>query len=344
MTILSGSLLVLAAFGASFVLTGLVRRWALRIGLMDLPNERSSHLLAVPRGGGVAIVVVVIFAAILLYLADWMSTTAAMVWIVGGSLIAAVGFMDDRLGLSAKIRLAAHFGAAWLVANAVGGLPLSYAPLTSLTGGVIGMICAMLAVTWAINLFNFMDGTDGIAASQATFVAGGGALFCLLSNADKGVAAMSLTVGAASIGFMCWNMPKAKIFMGDIGSGFLGFALVQCAFASAVGGGPTLWTWLILHAAFLCDATVTLLVRLIRGEPVYAAHRQHAYQHLARRWNSHGRVLGAYSMINGLWCLPLAWISFSRPTQGPMLALVATVPLCVAVAMVGAGRAESALK
>jgi len=334
--------LVAGLGGIAYVLTGVARGYALRRGMLDHPNERSSHATATPRGGGVAIVAVVTCAALVLGLRGALAPAAAIAWCIGGVLIAAVGFIDDRRGLSPLPRLLAHFVAAVLLLVAAGGLaPLPW-PGEPVDLGPIGLALAVAAVIWSINLFNFMDGIDGIAASQAAFVTGGATLLVIWQGSPGAHTLMAAVVCATSLGFLAWNWPPARIFMGDVGSGFLGFTIAVCAVLTLAEGAVTLWTWIVLHGLFLADATTTLLVRLARGERFYQAHRLHAYQRLSRRWRSHRSVTQLCWAINLGWLLPLAAVSVAYPEDGVVAAVAALAPLFVAAALVRAGREERA--
>ena len=162
------------------------------------------------------------------------------------------------------------------------------------------------ALVWLTNLFNFMDGIDGLAGMEAVSVSGLGA-FLLLRNRLLSGAQLSLMLCAASLGFLVWNWPPAKIFMGDVGSGFLGFTLGTLALFSSKTDSTLVWPWLILLAAFLVDATVTLLRRISGRARWYEAHRSHAYQHAARASGSHAKVTLAVAAMNIGWLFPLAW-------------------------------------
>jgi Fuc2NAc and GlcNAc transferase len=325
------------AFLATLALTWLVRRHALRRGMLDVPNARSSHTIATPRGGGVAIVAVALLAAAVAYARGESSAWIAAAWLVGGGGIALVGYLDDRQGIAPGLRFVVHLAAGTLGVAAVGGLPpMPWGDATvhlAATGWVLGV----LAVVWSINLFNFMDGIDGLAASQVAFVCLAGAALSALDGADVRLT-MPLVVAGCALGFLVWNWAPARIFMGDAGSGFLGFALALVALDLAHGGGPSVWVWLILHGTFVVDATVTLVMRLRDGDRVWEAHRKHAYQRLARKWRSHARVSGAYAAINAAWLLPWALVATLRPGTGAWVAAVALTPLVVSALWLGAGR------
>jgi Fuc2NAc and GlcNAc transferase len=199
----------------------------------------------------------------------------------------------------------------------------------------------VIAIAWVLNLFNFMDGIDGIAASEAACV--------LFSAATLGICmghvsftdiSPALLVGAACLGFLRWNWPPASIFMGDVGSGFLGYIIAVIALDSARSTSINIFAWLILGGTFLVDATVTLYRRTLRGERIFEPHRTHAYQWQTRRWGSHSRVTLANIVINILWLLPWAAAAVRLPSHGVWICAAALMPLGVLALFAGAGRAE----
>ena len=333
----SGALLLgVTSLLASAVLTALVRRLALAHGVLDIPNERSSHSSATPRGGGVAIVVTATAAVLVLAAQGNVPRDVCVALVGGGIAAAAVGFVDDRFSVPAGVRLAMHLlAAAWAV-YWLGGLTAvrlgdHIAPL-----GWVGGVLAVLGIAWALNLFNFMDGIDGIAASEAVFVAGAGAL--LSAGGGAGVTDAAAVFACACAGFLFWNWPPARIFMGDVGSGYLGYVIAVLALAAARENPVALWAWLILGGVFFVDATVTLLRRLLRGERVYEAHRSHAYQWLARRWGSHAKVTCAVLIVNVLWLLPCAVFATRRPSLAAATVIVAFTPLVLVVIALSSRR------
>jgi Fuc2NAc and GlcNAc transferase len=328
---------IAALFAAA--LTGAVRRYALRTGLLDRPNERSSHVTATPRGGGIAVVTTVVAGALVAWATGALPAIQGAAFVVASLAVATVGYLDDRRGLSARARLIVHLAAAAVCVVAFGVRPV---PLTSgpFDGGGLAVLIAVIGTVWSINLFNFMDGTDGIAASQAVYV------FLAAASLDSAIGRCSeldgllVTTAAGAAGFLVWNLPPARIFMGDVGSGFLGFVLAILAIATSGDAGVSVWTWVILNGLFAVDATVTLAVRACRQERLYSAHRDHVYQRLARRWHSHGKVLVLYAAINVLWLLPIAALSVRWPAAGAWLTALATGPLVLAALMLGAGKPD----
>ncbi len=331
-------LFIALVFILSAGLTALVRRDALNRSLIDIPNQRSSHQLPTPRGGGLA-VVVAFLAGIIAF--AWFGTVPGDLFIAllgSGSMVAVSGYWDDHGHIPARWRIAVHSAAALWSVGWLGGL--SPIPLIGFNWlpGWFGYPLAVILLVWLLNLFNFMDGIDGFAAAETLFVAlAAGGL--LLAVGQPTVAAMLTLFAAAVSGFLLWNWPPAKIFMGDVGSGFLGITFGTFLLAT-LSSGLNLWAWLILMALFIVDATVTLLRRMVAGERWYEAHCTHAYQHLARRWQSHRRVTVRLCMVNLLWLLPLAVAALRWPSVALLFALIAYAPLVIMVWRLGAGRTD----
>lgn len=321
--------------------TGLLRRYALRSNLVDVPNHRSSHEVPTPRGGGLAIVVGASLAFAILGVRGGLDLPLLLTLLVGGGVVAATGFLDDRYQLRAGTRLVIHMVAAGWAVYWCGGLSVVQIGEHTFSIGWIGYVLECLAIVWMLNLFNFMDGIDGLAASEATFAAWAAAGLALMTPMPSGVSAASIAFGAACCGFLLWNWAPAKIFMGDTGSGYLGYVLAVLALAMSRNYGVFASIWLILVATFVVDATVTLIGRLVRGERVHQAHRSHAYQWLSRRWRSHRRVSAANMAINLLWLLPCAVIAKICPQVSISLLGLALAPLIAVVIIAGAGRPES---
>lgn len=258
--------LVLAAGG-----TWLARHYALRRRLLDQPGERRSHSVATPRGGGISIVVVMLLgcAWLLLPLLQWPGHGLVLgCFAIGLALVAGIGWVDDHRPLSPWLRLVVQALAAavfaWAIQRTTGGLMLGWATFT--------------LVMVLVNVWNFMDGIDGLAASQAGIAAGG---FAMLLAGPWGWLAAGLV--AAVGGFLPFNFPRARIFLGDVGSGALGY-LVAGLLVAALVAGEAAWPLLLLPiSAFVVDAGFTLAMRILRRERWWAPHVQHAYQGWARR-------------------------------------------------------------
>ncbi|NLZ11729.1 MAG: glycosyltransferase family 4 protein [Alcaligenaceae bacterium] len=331
--------LVLGALLA-WVLTDVLRHYALKRNVLDIPNARSSHTRPTPRGGGVAFVLVfTVFAAISTALPI---TTPPGTWaLIGASLIVAItGFIDDHHPLPARWRLVGHAAGAGILLWSFGGVPpltvFGYPIHLGMASGVLGL----LYIIWLLNLYNFMDGIDGLAAAQTLCVAlGGAALYSVLGHTQ--LIWLPLLLAGSVTGFLIWNFPPAKIFMGDAGSGFLGITLAAFSLRAGHIDPNLFYCWLILSGVFICDATFTLLRRLLNGEKVYQAHRSHAYQYASRRFASHKTVTLSVVAINLLWLFPLALLTALRLIDGTIALLVAYAPLIALAWAFSAGKPEA---
>jgi Fuc2NAc and GlcNAc transferase len=330
-----------AAFIISLVATGLMRRFALRRNLLDVPNLRSSHTSPTPRGGGVAIVLAFFAALVVLAFLGEIDARAFLALSAGGGVTALVGFLDDRWSLPAGVRFAVHVAAALCVLVSIGGVPESALLNWGLHGIWIGGVIAAVTLIWATNLFNFMDGIDGIAGTEAVFIAGAGAWINWHHGGSGGLTAAMLCLGAASLGFLCWNWPPARIFMGDVGSGFLGFSIAVLGLTASQRSAIPVEVWSILGGVFLIDSTVTLVRRMLRGDKWFEAHRLHAYQHLARRWKSHLLVTTLVIVVDVVWLVPWAMFAAEFPARAPLFLIAALLPVAGLVLFCRAGSKET---
>ncbi len=316
-------LLVLALLSA--LLTRQIQRHAVALGVLDVPNERSSHTAVTPRGGGLAIVVVFALGSLLLMWLGWLPQNWVLPILSACTGIALVGWLDDQHHVSALGRLAVQAATAGLVIAAVDAAT-----------SVLLVLVLMFLMVALTNFYNFMDGIDGLAASEAVFVSLSAALF-LFAEGETGLMLWLLVLAAASAGFLYWNWSPAKIFLGDVGSGFLGFVFGVFALLTVVEGVLSPWVWLILLALFIVDASVTLLRRMLAGKRWYQAHRSHAYQNLSRGMGSHKRVVVAAILINAFWLLPCAGTAYYREEYAVVCTVLAFLPLVVAALLSGAG-------
>ncbi|MGD2119016.1 MAG: glycosyltransferase family 4 protein [Chromatiales bacterium] len=345
-------LIVLAAFSLSLALTYLVIRYA-KLNLLDHPNERSSHELPTPRGGGLAIVLVVLFGLLLYLLLKQTGHSTWYGFLGATGLVAVISYIDDHRHVPASQRLLVHLLAACLAVllfTKTGTLNVMDWRLN--TSWVLFPL-AILLLVWLLNLFNFMDGIDGIASVEALFVAL--AMLVLADNSgvdDQTFVVSLLLLSAAVAGFLVWNWPSAKIFMGDVGSSFLGFVLAALGLYAVARGWLNLWSVLILFGLFLVDASFTLIRRMLRGERWYEAHRSHAYQKVSRllassyasnmdamvaRQQSHRKLCYAVSLMNILWLFPFAWMSIKFEKYAFLIMLVAFLPIILLVWKYDAG-------
>jgi Fuc2NAc and GlcNAc transferase len=320
---------VLSCVGTRALL-GLLRRGA----VLDHPNDRSSHSVPTPRGGGLAVVAsLVAVAAVAAQLAGYDNGIG---FVLGATLgLAILSFVDDLKNLSATLRLSAHSAAVVLGLWALGG-----------EGAFAGLLpdWADLALTafawlWFINLYNFMDGIDGIDASEAVAIGIGVTGLALLGTAPAGLAGPAMALVGAAAGFLVWNWHPARIFLGDAGSVPMGYVVGYLLIALAQSGGASgLAAALALPMVFVVDASLTLLRRLVRGKRLTEAHREHAYQRAVQGGWSHARVCLAVGAVNaGL--VALAWgVAPTMPVLAVGLSLVAATALYAGLHRIGARR------
>lgn len=323
----------------SVLLTGALRRYALAKSIIDIPNARSSHVVPTPRGGGVAIVLAFIVAASFLGLTGMVGSSMLAALVGAGALIAVIGFMDDHGHIAARWRLLGHFAAAAWALFWVDGLP----PLSvfgwQIDLGLAGSVLAAVYLVWMLNLYNFMDGIDGLASVEAICACLGACLLYWLGGFAN-LIVMPLILAAAVAGFLFWNFPPARIFMGDAGSGFLGIILGILSLQAAWASSQLFWCWLILLGVFIVDATFTLIRRLARGDKVYEAHRSHGYQFASRRYGKHLPVTLGVAALNLFWLLPVALCVMLLNVDGFLALLVAYAPLVGLALFYKAGSVE----
>lgn len=331
---------IFPAFLVTLVLTEYLRRSVFSRQWLDVPNARSSHERPTPRGGGVVFAAVFLLAGAALMLTEPQQAQPPALF--GGLLLVAVcGLLDDRYSLSARLRLLMQGTAALWLTVSIPGLPALPVFGETWHFGFEGYLLAWLFLVWLLNLFNFMDGIDGIAATQAISVLVCGALCHWLAGSQQGLPVLALVLAAACAGFLCLNWPPARIFMGDSGSAFLGFAMAAMALLAARENGALFWCWVLLMGVFVVDATVTLLRRILRGEKPSEAHRSHAYQHASRRLGAHRPVTLAVLAINVLWLLPLALLVAAGKLDGAAATFVAYAPLVLLAFFLGAGTPDA---
>ena len=335
MTIQSAAVMLFSCLVASIGMTGAIRIYA-RKRLIDVANERSMHKTPTPRGGGAAIVLVSLGAIILSWQLGWVPANIMLAFTVGGFAVAGIGWMDDHGHVSSALRAFIHASASlfalwqfgWLHAIDFG---LFIAPL-----GVFSNLIAVFVMVWIVNLFNFMDGIDGISGSEAIFVgSAGGAMLWLAGSPSLGI--VGLIIAAASLGFLGWNWPPAKIFMGDVGSGFLGLMFALLLVGAAATTKMSFWVWIILIGIFLTDTTYTLITRIRGGEKFSEPHSTHAFQKASKLVGSHLPVTLAVTGINMLWLLPLATVAFMHQRWSAIIAIISVLPLLALTRRLKAG-------
>lgn len=324
-----------AVLAASFLLTRSMLVYSTRFNLLDHPTERSSHTRTTPRGGGLAIVLASLAA---FTFGSWTGLLRPeTVWAVSiaGGLVAGAGFWDDHRSLSPLIRIVVQLSAATILLAIIGSPASLDFGFIAFTAAFLPPFAFVILLAWLVNLANFMDGIDGIAAAECAFVTiAGGAL--AWGRGDNALAFLCFAVAAAALGFAVINWPPAKIFLGDVGSGYLGLIYGAAMLVDCAREPVRVWVWLILLGAFLTDATLTLIRRFAAGEAVHLPHRSHAYQHAAARWG-HKRTTLVFIAVNLFWLGPLAYVASEYPRYASGLFVVAVCPLCIAAWRMGAG-------
>ncbi len=312
-----GSWWLLAAIFLSALVTAGARRYALRRNLLDHPGGRRSHVVATPRGGGIAIVTVLLLAcAVAVFIWPDLALYPA-VFALGLLMVAGIGWWDDHRPRPALARLAVH---------AVASLLLAWIAWRAGAGLVHVVLVALFAVS-LVNIWNFMDGINGLAVTQAILVAVGLALLLPAALAWAG-----WVLAAACLGFLPFNFPKARIFLGDVGSGALGYALAALVALSSM---VTSVSWILLvvpMTAFLVDAGFTLLSRILAGERWMEAHRQHLYQRLVQAGASHGAVTLWYSVFT-VFGITLAAIIKAQPVNSIVAAMGGIAWIALAIVL-----------
>lgn len=327
-------MLLAGAFSVMVVYT--ILRSADRIGLVQHVNDRSSHTKPTPTGGGIGVVVGTVAGGVPIYIGDW----NLLLVLALALIVALIGLIDDRWPLPAKSRLAVQFVAVstLVVIIAVPNIPSHETLDIGLIIVVLGLIFAGI---WWLNLFNFMDGIDGFAISQSLFMLAGAIGLAMVQNKvplTHPLIALMIVLAFASLGFLAFNWPPAKIFMGDVGSTFLGFLIFALALMTGGAGLLGFWQWMILGALFATDATVTLVRRLIQQKNVMKAHKTHAYQHLTRQLGGHRPVTQTLIAINTVFILPLAWAAGHWPDQAWIIAGLAYATMGIGAVAIGSGR------
>lgn len=327
--------IVLATF-ISFLINNLLIKRADVWRLIDEPNHRSSHSVPTPKGGGLGILFGFTAGAMIIWLLSYHSI---LIWIVLllGWMIAAVGFHDDIVSSPAIIRLGFQMLAMALLMICLhhfSPYPLHLANFTTYL--IVAFV--FFAGIWLINLYNFMDGTNGFAASGTIFVMLAASAGLIYNKTDSVAIPYMLILAGACFGFLIWNFPRGKIFMGDTGSVFLGFITAFFAMYTIFRHQLSIYAWLIWLSIFWVDASYTLIFRMFTGQRWYQAHRSHLFQILARRWKSHTKVVIAAFMYNVIWLLPLSLLGAKLPHLKMLWLALAVTPVLACCICLKAGR------
>jgi UDP-N-acetylmuramyl pentapeptide phosphotransferase/UDP-N-acetylglucosamine-1-phosphate transferase len=266
-------------------------------GFLDIPNHRSSHSVPTPRGGGVVFIGLWLLYLLGAYFLSTLPLSIMLSFFVPTLIISVISYCDDYMNLSAKLRFSIQALAVVLAMIFLGHERLLDFSLFTLSSVWLILPFVFISLLWSINLFNFMDGMDGFSAVEAVFVFSAGGLLVFIAGASV-IAELLWALCALLLGFLVWNKPKAKIFMGDVGSASLGLVVLLSGYIAQKYAHVPIVLWFMLYGVFLFDATITLIRRLLRKERLYEAHKKHAYQRLQQAGWSHGQVLLGLITIN----------------------------------------------
>ncbi len=315
------------AFVTGALAVPLFNRVAVRHGIVARTSARTLHEGAVPRGGGSVFAAVFCLAALAWWLLGEMSTELLLTFAGGGAAAAAVGLVDDVRELRPGSKLALHLLlSAWMLAVLWG--PLYSGALSGLAPPArAAAVAGLLFVpAWMINLYNFIDGIDGLAVSGGVLCAAAAAAVLLLTGGSRQLVFVAALLAASALSFLVWNLPPARVFMGDAGSIFLGYSFAALLLTTVAAGQITPWTWIAILAYYVADTTTTTLCRLVLVDRWYGVHRSHAYQNLARIHRSHAKVTVWVAAYQLGWAFPLAFWSALQPRWSVAAAALAVAP------------------
>ena len=318
---------ILALFcilGFSAWLTKLYRSFAINKEIISNPNTRSLHSKFKPRGGGIVFSLVSVFIITVLGVLGILSFEMLMVFGLGAFCATLFGFIDDVYDINASIKLVIQLALSiwilvWFDVNKL--TILSWLPFW------VSLILCCFLLVWMINLFNFMDGIDGMAVSGTIFACLTLIVTILLSNGFSSIIIIFSLLLFSCLGFLIYNWPPASIFMGDSGSIFLGYFFGALIMISLIGGDISIWTWLIVFSYFFGDTNVTIVMRLILSKKWYKPHRSHGYQNLARIFDNHKKVTVGVLVYNLIYILPLAVLSVVMPLKAQFFSILALSPV-----------------
>ena len=315
------------------LITNLTYQYYKRINFTDIPDDRSLHGSPIVTGGGISIALLNIVG--LLYYFPLFAASAI--------IISILGFIDDKINLSPLIRILFHFSCSYILIICIGGFPELDFGLFEISNVSLLNIIGIIFISWFINLYNFMDGSDGFAALESIFISM--ALFLLIcfnvslintdSSGETSFILRLLIINIAScIGFLFLNYPNAKIFMGDLGSNFLGLYIIGISLYIVNSSEISIWTILILYGIFFIDSTTTLIRRFLLKQKWYKPHRSHLYQRFITykqknnsRAKAHKNLLIISLFINCLWRSPLAILSVIYSKFSFICFVVSSMPL-----------------
>tara|TARA_B100000959_G_C14924865_1_gene601094 strand:- start:136 stop:1161 length:1026 start_codon:yes stop_codon:yes gene_type:complete len=301
--------------------------FALNKNILAIPKDRSLHSVPIPKGGGIIIGATFLSGLLLLLLINIVPSELAVALLGGGIALVIVGFIDDLREVEPVIRFIIQFLVSFWALYWLGGMPeIEIGPWVLKQSWVLHLI-GSLGIVWFINLFNFMDGVDGMLASNASLFSLMGAL-ALFWLGHSSLSVILVLLVASLTGFLIYNWAPAKVFMGDSGAAFIGYTLAVIALYSVSERMLNFWTWIILMGYFVADTTTTMVIKIVtvRGW-FHEEHRSHAYQQLALMWKDHRRTTFFVLGITAFWMVPLALLSLRFQKNTVIIAMIALAPV-----------------
>jgi Fuc2NAc and GlcNAc transferase len=313
-------------FMFSIVISLIYKKIAINNNIVAIKNHRTLHSLPTPKGGGIVFSFLSLLSFILIWWNWQLPKELFLIIVVGGGVASIFGFVDDIKNIRARIKLIVQiFLAVWVVYwLEYGGLLLLDWMPTFLT-----IFLLLFFMVWIINAYNFIDGIDGLAASEAIFISLTLAVVLFLTNGSIEITAIFILIAASVSGFILFNWPPATIFMGDAGSVFLGYIFGSLLLFTVLTDNISIWSWLTVFGYFFADTTATQIIRIVLVKKWYLAHRSHAYQNLARITGSHLKVTRGITLYNLIWVLPLTLWSAIQPEMGVVTVILAIMPALV---------------
>jgi Fuc2NAc and GlcNAc transferase len=322
-------LYLLIACALSILGTKIFISFAIQKNILAIPKNRSLHSVAVPKGGGIIIGGVFLTGLLILLLMKIVPSELSFALLGGGITLLVVGFIDDLGEVDPIIRFVIHFLVSFWALYCLGGMPEIEVGSWILKRSWILHLLGSLGIVWFINLFNFMDGVDGMLASNSIVFSLVGA-FALFWLGHDSLAIMLLLLGASLTGFLVYNWPPARVFMGDSGAAFIGYTIAVVALYSTAEEMMNFWTWIILMGYFVADTTTTMFIKIATVPGwFYEEHRNHAYQQLALVWKSHRRVTLMVLATTTFWMAPMALLSLRFHQNATILAVIALAPIVI---------------
>ena len=340
MGILGSFFILISISSVTFIMTLILKNYLLSRNLLVIPDLRSSHSNPKPQGGGLSIILCLVISLFLLDFFGFVERDKFLFFLIPGLFIAFIGFLDDFGEINLVIRLFVQFSVACLGLYLIGGFPVISLFGYELASRTFCILFGIIYIVWMINLYNFMDGIDGLVPLESLFIFSVISIISKTVLLDSSLSFILAILCSVILGFLILNFPKAKIFLGDVGSTFLGVIISLISIYSSLNNPELFWSWLILLGVFIVDSTFTLLRRIFLKEKFYLPHSLHAYQKIARKLNSHSKTSMLVVLLNIMWLTPLAFLVALNKIEGVLGFFLAYIPLIFIAYYYEAGSPE----